>query len=860
MTKITRFVLIGLLFFSSLSMLAQTNQVQELHQNWKFYLSDSLSWYPAKVPGCIHTDLLNNQVIEAPYFRTNEKKLQWIDKRTWIYQTTFNVNSQLLNKQHIQLCFEGIDTFSDIFLNDSLILSTDNMFKAWQVDVKSILKAQNALKVVLKSPTSEGLKKWMDYGYPLPASNDQSQNGEMGTYRVSPFVRKAPYHFGWDWGPRLVTSGIWNAVKLIGYNDVKFEDIYVHNDVIHDKKAQLSAEITLSHFPTGKNELQLFLENKLLSTQPLDKTKKQYHLSFEIQHPELWYPNEMGEQKLYPLQFKIMKNNQLVEEKTIKYGIRSFELVTDKDKDGKTFYFKVNGKPMFAKGVNYIPNDIFLNDVSPEKYEYIIRSAANSHMNMIRVWGGGIYEKEIFYDLCDQYGLLVWQDFMYACSMYPGNEDFLKNAQTEAQEQIQRLRNHPSIALWCGNNEVEIAWANEVKGRGWGWKERYNKLQRKAIWKAYDTLFHHILPTAVKDFQSDIDYWSSSPTAGDSKLSGDDATQSGDMHYWGVWHGNQPFSKFNDHVGRFMSEYGFQSFPEYNTVKKYALEEDFDIESEVMAAHQRSGIGNLRIKGYMEEHYPIPAAFDDFLYVGQLLQAKGIKDAISAHRSQMPFCMGTLYWQLNDCWPVASWSSIDYYGRWKALQYTVKEMYKNITFLPTFTDKQNLFLLSDYQDVKNVKVDLILQDMTGHEIKKTSYTVQLKAGEVLPIDIESILSRVGDELKNNSLLICRATKGKDILDEEIIYFANEKELELPAVKDIQIAIKELPKQFELTLSAEQLVKNIFLFLDEDEKMNIFSHNFFDMLPNQKYVVTYPKKMSLIDFKKKLKYKFLNGMK
>jgi beta-mannosidase len=582
------------------------------------------------------------------------------------------------------------------------------MFRTWTVDIKNKLKpGENELWVLFDSPTRRGLEELKKFGFQLAADNDQSENGEMGSDRVSPYIRKAPYHFGWDWGPRLVTSGIWKPVKLRAWSTGRIENVNIVTESLTEKSAAIKVIVEGNFERTGEYSLRISLDKLPIynGTWNTEHGTWNMNIPITIENPIFWQPNGLGDQKLYSFNIELLSEDKILDSKEIKTGLRLVKLIQEPDPDGqgKSFYFEVNGNPIFAKGANYIPNDIFLNRVSPEKYEFIVKSAADANMNMLRVWGGGIYENDIFYDLCDKYGIMVWQDFMFACAMYPGNKEFLDNVRLEAVDNVKRLRNHPCIVLWCGNNEIEAAWGPYDEKRGWGWKQRYTDEQKAIIWQAYDTLFHKILPGVISNDDPGRPYWHSSPSAGMGQLASYE-TKSGDMHYWGVWHGLHPFTDFRKYKARFMSEYGFQSFPEFNSVKKYTLPEDYNIESEVMMAHQRSGIGNLRIKQYMAEDYKIPEDFEQFLYIGQLLQAEAIKLAIESHRADMPYCMGSLYWQINDCWPVASWSGIDYYGRWKALHYFVKEAFKpTILVCSEEGDLVQIKMVSDEEDNGNLK-------------------------------------------------------------------------------------------------------------------------------------------------------------
>jgi len=833
----------------------EPEQVQPLEvalkSNWSFRQMETGPWYKAVVPGTVHTDLLLNNIIEDPYYRLNEKQLQWIDKKDWEYRTSFYVDKDVLNNDRVELDFEGLDTYARVFLNGSLILEADNMFRRWTADVKGKIRAgDNELVVLLESPTRKGLEALSAYGFQLAADNDQSENGEMGADRVSPYVRKAPYHFGWDWGPRLVTSGIWRPVKLRAWSGARIESVKITTIEITSEMASVEAEVEVEVARAGRYWINVRQRDGV----PRDAIPRDaipgLHLvkiPLTIHNPKTWNPNGLGEQYIYHFDIELTNNDKVVDETEVTAGLRRVRLVQEPDPDGKgrSFYFEVNGKPVFAKGANYIPNDIFLNRVTPDRYEFIVKSAADAHMNMLRVWGGGVYEVDLFYELCDQYGIMVWQDFMFACAMYPGNDEFLENVRLEAIDNVKRLRNHPCLVLWCGNNEIEAAWGPYDENRGWGWKQRYNDEQREIIWQAYDTLFHKILPDVVQKYDPGMPYWHSSPSAGMGELASYE-TASGDIHYWGVWHGLHALTDFRHYRGRFMSEYGFQSFPEFNSVKKYTLPEDHSIESPVMMAHQRSGIGNLRIRQYMETDYIIPADFEQFLYVGQLLQAEAIKLAIESHRAEMPYCMGSLYWQINDCWPVASWSGIDYYGRWKALHYFVKEAFKpEILVCFEQNDSIKVKIIPDDPGNESFQVKMTLMDFTGKVIWQNS------RANIFPNEISS---RPLSEILHNTdpasvVLVSELMRNDEILDRDLHYFVKPKDLKL-IDPQIKMEFLERGDDVAVTVSSKSLAKNVFLFYDGEEEQ--FSDNFFDVLPGESVKITFPKGRSTVQNYRSLK--------
>ncbi|MQY80488.1 MAG: glycoside hydrolase family 2 protein [Bacteroidetes bacterium] len=826
----------------------------EINSNWKFKQADKYEWLPATIPGTVHTDLLNNGKIEDPYYRLNEKDQQWIDKADWEYQTTFNVTSGIMAKNNIWLEFMGLDTYADIYLNGQKILTADNMFREWRVDCKEFLrKGENVLRVYLASPIKIGLEKLEANGYGLPAVNDQSENGELGDKKVSVFTRKAGYHFGWDWGPRLVTSGIWRPVFLKAWNKTRIENLYIVRNEVSDMSAKMTAEFEISSDENQELRLAIAVEGKILVERIIEVTKGTSisKVDFKILNPKLWWSAGLGEQHLYNITGKVYDSENLLDESKTKIGIRTANLIQKPDTDGKgkSFYVELNGRPVFSKGANYIPNDVFLPRVAPDKYENIVKSAAEANMNMLRVWGGGIYENDIFYDLCDKYGIMIWQDFMFACSMYPGGEDFFENVKQEAIDNVKRLRNHPSIVLWCGNNEIETAWGEYKENAGWGWKQRYNMKQRKEIWTNYEKVFHKILPEVVEKYSYNTFYWHSSPSAGMGKLSHYMST-SGDIHYWGVWHGQHPFSEFQKYIGRFLSEYGFQSFPEFKSVKKYTIESDWDIESEVMASHQRSGIGNLRIRSYMEDDYIIPEDFEQFLYVGQILQAVAIQEAIEAHRRAMPYCMGTLYWQINDCWPVASWSSMDYYGRWKALQFFARNSNKNLIVSSTTKgEKVTISVVSDESENIDGELRLKLIDFAGNELWSESLEIEVKQNTSDIYFEKEITGLIVENDASGIVLVSEFIVYDKSLDTDLHYFVKPKDLKLTD-PGLNIELKEETDKHVIEVSSQSLVKNLFLTIDEGNER--FSDNYFDVLPGETKTVYYPKTENIPDFASKIR--------
>jgi len=802
---------------------------QELNSNWQFRKKGDTEWLNASIPGTVHTDLLANKKIADPFYRTNEKDQQWIETADWEYQSSFSVDEKLLQNQNIELVFEGLDTYAEVFVNGKKVITADNMFLAWKAEVKSLLKkGENQLQITFFSPINKAMPLYDSLPYKVPISfNDQAEK------RVSTFTRKAGYHFGWDWGPRFVTSGVWRPVYLQAWNFLKIEDLFIKQLQLTDNSAYLEAQITTNANEQGVKTVQVFVDNgvtPIASKQILVlKGENIIATRFEMNNIERWWPNGMGAQKLYRFKAVISDGSKQIASREVKRGLRTIEVVNESNQKGKSFYFKVNGKAVFMKGANYIPQDNFLTRVTKERYEHVINTAVTSHMNMLRVWGGGIYENDLFYELCDEKGILVWQDFMFACAMFPPFENLKKNIQTEAAYNVKRLRNHPSIALWCGNNEVLQFINQNFCGH---MKETYKTANDSAsLYNSYFEVFNGILPAAVKAYDDEKFYWSSSCSNENYATKFNFTTLTGDVHYWGVWWGKEPFEKYNEVVGPFMSEYGFQSFPELETVKTYALPGDYDINSEVMNAHQRSNIGNGTITYYMQDMFKVPAKFEDFLYVGQVLQAEGIKMAIEAHRRAKPFCMGTLFWQIDDCWPVASWSSMDYYGRWKAQQYMAKRAYTDFLISSLkVNDSIQVYAVSDKQKDVKAEIQLSLLDFNGRILKSVNQPVTLAENGSQVVFRFKELDWVTPETRKNVVLSMQLLINNELQTENKYYFEKPKNLNFPKPK---IQIKQTgPNTIEL--STDKLSKSVWLNLPGI--INAFSDNYFDILPGEKKVI------------------------
>ncbi|UII77669.1 glycoside hydrolase family 2 protein [Flagellimonas sp. HMM57] len=798
-----------------------------IDKGWQYRKANDSVWSSASVPGNVHTDLLNDRVIEDPFYRLNEKNQQWIGETDWEYETRFEVSDQMLEEQNINLVFEGLDTYADVYLNEEKILAAKNMFRTWDVDVRAKLKrGQNTLRIYFHNVFKINRPKYDNAEYRLQAF----RNNDQADVKLNLYSRKAGFHYGWDWGPRLITAGIWRPIKLKSWSDFKIDNVFYKQKKVTTELAEISAEFEISSTSETTADMVISHEGKPLATQmvTLKPGANTIVVPMKIEQPKLWWTNGLGEQPLYTFETTIKSKDGATDMMSKRIGIRSLEIVRDDDEFGKSLYVKLNGVPVFMKGANYIPQDNFQNRVTKERYEHILGSAKEANMNMIRVWGGGIYEEDIFYDLCDEKGLLVWQDIMFACGMYPSDDDFLENVRNEVVDNVTRLRNHPSIALFCGNNENEISWYS------WGWKELYEEDVQKQYEADLKKLFYKTIPNAIAEAHPDIYYHPTSPIAG---IGDDRPKEDGDTHYWGVWHGKEPFKNFEENVSRFVSEYGFQSYPEFASIKKFSIKEDWFLESDVMRSHQRCmadegkdlDYGNRLINTYLERNFNKPKDFENYVYVVQALQAKGVKIAVESHRRNRTdnYCMGTLYWQIDDCWPAASWSSIDYYGKWKALHYQMKKTYGQILVAPLEKEgKLIAYIVSDeLNPIENAKISAQVLDFEGNQLWSKTETVTIAPNtsqEYLAAEVEDLLKETDRKSAYVKMTVSSENK---VLSENRYFFKKDRDLDLPKA-NITYTAKPVDGGFEMTLTSDKLAKYVYIATENDDLF--LSDNYFDM--------------------------------
>lgn len=642
------------------------------------------------VPGCIHTDLISANLLADPFIGLNELDALWVADHTWTYTRTFNVSSVFKDRKRIELRCNGLDTLTEITINGNYVGKTSNMFRVYEFVIGRFIKVgENTIAIKFRSATKYAKMKlderWLaNWGVPegdkLPGVN---------------YLRKAQCHFGWDWGPKLATCGIWRPIEIRAFANPVIEEIYVRQKhLMGGESVQLCVTVKMrlpcvsdeNSVPAnfwckvqvrrgevlcGQDCTPCFVQNFSKSWAKSDSDAMELdevRLTLSIPSPEFWWPNGMGNQNLYDVIVTIQKEQDfIVDESSKRIGLRTLKLVRQPDQWGQSFHFEVNGVPFFAKGGNWIPADAFPSRVSAHQYQVILQHCAKANMNMIRVWGGGIYEDFAFYEACDRLGICVWQDFMFACAAYPVfDKEWLANVKEEASQNVKRLRHHACIALWCGNNELEQGLVDD----------EYSK--DTMSWADYSLLFDDILRDIVQKLDNDADYWPGSPHSPIGNREAFNNPKWGDAHLWGVWHGREPFEWYRRCEHRFNSEFGFQSFPDIHTLRTYVPRGERNITSRTAELHQRSGIGNQTIVHYMLDWFRLPNRLENLLWASQITQGIAIKYAVEHWRRSMPRGMGTLYWQVNDCWPVASWSSIDYYGSRKALHFMAAEMFSPV--------------------------------------------------------------------------------------------------------------------------------------------------------------------------------------
>ena len=770
----------------------------------------SLESVDMQIPGTVLSGLLAAGKIKDPFYRTNEDATRALFWKDYVFTRTFDVDEELLAQQHIVLVCEGLDTLAEISINGTFLAKTDNMHRTWKFQAKKLLHpGKNEIQIVFRSV----LRFIEDYPYEAHKKINYIPCGSM---KGNQLLRKAHSMFGWDWGPQTIDAGIFRDIYLQGYSHARIEDIRIHQQ--HAKNVSVQTSITLSESVPGQKlcvELSEDGADKPLQTK-LCKTNADgvAAVDFVIENPKLWWPNDYGDQPLYIVRTTLLdEDGTSLESITRRIGLRTLTISQEKDEWGNEFAFCVNGVKIFTRGGNYIPDDCLYTRITEKKLDYILESCRRAHFNCVRVWGGGYYPSDAFYDLCDEKGLIVWQDLMYACNVYDVTDAFAENCRQETYDNVRRLRHHASLGLWCGNNEIESAWDH------WGDFQKETPYLRAD----YIRLFEEVLPKAVQEADGETFYWHSSPSSGGCFDNPDDANR-GDTHYWDVWHGQKPFTDYRKYFFRFCSEFGFQSFPCAKTVNSFTLEDDRNIFSRVMESHQKNNAANGKMLYYLSENLRYPKDLTHLLYASQVLQGMAIKYGVDHWRRNRSICMGTLYWQINDDWPAPSWSSIDYFGRWKALHYMAQKFYAPHAVSMTLEDHRcHVYFSNESFETTEYSLTLSIRDLSGNVLETYETKGNSPAFSAIETAVVDICS--WEDQKDDVFLeaVIHTKDQKVLKDVETLVPYKYLNLKNPV---ISTEAEETNDAFILHISSDCFAP--FVALDFDDADVIFSDNFFHL--------------------------------
>lgn len=811
--------------------------VKELNSKWFLKEKTKERKYSAKVPGSVFETLFENKVIKDPFFGTNEKECQWIYETEWVYSTTINLNQDIIEKDYCMLQFHGLDTCCEVFLNDRVILFGDNMHRTYEVFIKTkeynfLEEGDNQLTIVFKSPVKEAKKKLEELN--LLFDSNRQHHLPFAIPGVE-MLRKAYYSFGWDWGPKIPDSGVWRKVELHAFNESYIKDVQIQfnidfilgdgNGKTIAREAEITLETELEDFHENGTKTvvyELYDQGVLFETQVVKCLDFGTEKRIIIKNPKLWWTHDLGEPHLYHLKVKLFDEDKLLDEFDTNFGIRDIQLIRNKDKWGESFYFELNKIPIFAKGGNWIPSDSFLPRGTRNKvYEDVIDACINVNMNMIRIWGGGIYEEDAFYEYCDKRGIMVWQDFAFACRPTPNYRGFEESVIKEATDNIKRLRNHPSLAIWVGNNEIEEGWLY------WGFDNFVPQYK-----PFYLKLFEKTLPDLIKEYDPKRPYWPSSPSSG-GNFKDPQSANFGDSHFWKVWHEGFPLESYRDFDSRFMSEFGFESFPDIKTIGTFCESDQMFYNSKTMENHQKNPAGNQKIFDYMEKRFNVPKSFEKQIVLSQITQAEAMEYGVEHWRRSRNncHCMGSLYWQINDCWPVASWSSIDYHGRWKALQYFAKRFY-NPFYINAYetTDFFEIWFCNDLPMKFIGSFEFELIDMSGKILYQKEGS--LLASGLFSTVVERVnFKDIGIEPESSVLFYKAFDQSNHCVSEGFKLFTLPKNLTLSEPK-ITYNLKKKGNIYSIVLKSD---KPVLYCQIKTEKDLILSDNFFSFTGQKKVV-------------------------
>ncbi|WP_226483327.1 glycoside hydrolase family 2 protein [Natrinema amylolyticum] len=816
-------------------------RVESLNGSWKLRQSDTDRWFDASVPGGVYTDLLNAGEIPDPYDDDNELDLQWVGTSDWVYRRTVTLEGDFLDEERVRLRCAGLDTIATVRINGTVVGKAANMHRKYEFDVGDVLTpGENQVEITFHSPVEYSVHRSESHEYQVPTLRYPiDQPGRN-------FIRKAQCHYGWDWGPCLPTSGIWRDIDLLAYSEPRIE--YTKTAQDHDGDG-VSLDVTVGLEAPADDDVLLVAEVANTVTHEVIGVVEGHNevtVGLEVSDPDLWWPNGYGDQPLYDLTVAVKTEpvaddadavtadggvttadsslpSDPAHETSTRIGFRELELVREPDEegDGESFTFEVNGVPVFAKGANWIPADALYGRITRDRYDSLLDSAVEANMNMIRVWGGGYYERDGFYEACNERGLLVWQDFMFACALYPSDDEYLASVEEEVRYQVRRLADHPSIALWCGNNEVEMGLES--------WFDDADELEQ--LTEDYETLFYDVIGDTVAEADETRTYWPGSPSSG-TGMRDPYQTDKGDIHYWDVWHDGADFEEYETVEPRFVSEFGYQSFPSVDALLSVLPDDELNPTAPLMEHHQRNEGGNRTIIQRMAASFRIPFSFADFVYLSQVQQGLAMKVAIEHWRRLKPDCMGTLYWQLNDLWPCASWSSIEYGGDWKALQHVSRRIYAPVLLSTTMTDdgdEVEIWLTNDEREPLEGDVTVEAYTFDGERVDGTEESASVAAldsARVATVDADRLL----DDVPQDKAFLRVTFDGSDETYPSFAFFEEYKHLELPE-PNFDVAVDGN----EVTIEADAAALFVELNVPLDGR---FSDNYFHLTPGGKRTVAF----------------------
>lgn len=781
-----------------------------LNGEWLFKQADKNEWKKATVPGCNFLDLMENNAISDPFVGLNEADVKWVGEKDWEYKRKFQISQKDLQYSDVLLNCKMLDTICDVFINGRLLFKGENCFTSYSYSIRDFIQVgENEIHIIFYSPVNYVSQKYRECPTPV---NSNGQNGIV-------HIRKPQSHFGWDWGPVLPCSGITKDIELEFVDNGRIDYLSVTQS--HGDKVTVGVNADI----TSYDEVNCTISIECPDGEVL--TQEGSCAEFIIENPELWWTKELSgkdKQPLYTIKAVLCHNAKKVDECDKKIGLRTIELNREKDQWGRNFQFRLNGVPLFIKGSNYIPPDSFITRFDEEKLNYFLDAFQFSNMNMIRIWGGGYYESDAFFNACDERGILVWQDFQFACQAYPFFDDnFLCNVKNEVAYNVKRLCHHPSLAVWNGNNEIEdmhMSWVHMTKYVDWTEK-----------------FFYHILEDEIRKYDKQTPYTQGSPI-GVSHNKGVSADNVGDTHLWGVWHGLKPMTYYRKRMTRFCSEFGFESLPDMKAIEQFAQPKDYDLASDVFNAHQKCANGNDKMIYYIASRFNLPVHFRDYVYLSQVTQNECIADATEHWRRNKGRCNGSMYWQFNDCWGVCSWASIDYYGNYKALQYGARHFNAPLSVsIEDTKDYIKIFALNDLTDKHDIEVQYNIFDFEKGILEKKTRALAIQAlenVEIFDLKVKDIKAKY--DIKKTGVAVKLFEQGREI-QQKVVLFDKEKNLKLPKAK-LKTRISVEADQLRITIKTDHFARLV--KVESSRSVLPFSDNFFDILPGETKEITIAK--------------------